>query len=510
MLDTLKLSLITEICKTRSNVVSIIGDPCEDMEIAQQHLEQRGFCVAYCENQMQISMFSTILVFGSERITKIHDCIRMSDSPEFATTLVDTVVDVNDFLKIQQQDAASLPAEVFVIRNGEAVRFSRKNSSILDEFQRNYFRDIVGECFPALREHLEKIYVVYAGASTESAISSIKFDHIVADVRQGLALGFSKIIFYNGDENMQQPSLLTCQRVAEYLADEIPADSLFYFCAGHESQEYYNKVFQQGNWRYRMHMMAALRFELVMKNLELLKNSPLLTDPYEVKQKPKNYLCFNRMPRWHRVVLLSKLLSKELVDDSYYSFDLDGLNYPNCGPEVANKVMEPLEQAKHRFPMVLNRTSENDNPVSLSLDDAHYYRTSYFSIVNETCYYSGKYWQWSDFIHAGTTFFSEKVFKPLAHKHPFILVSTPGSLAQLVKFGYKSFAPHIDETYDNIVDDDLRMEAIVAEIQRLCDQTPEQWLEWQQAVAPIVEHNYNWFLADKDLSVTKHIDKYFI
>jgi len=329
-------------------------------------------------------------------------------------------------------------------------------------------------------------------------------------VRRGFELGFTKIIFYNGDESMQQPSLLSCQRIAEYLADEIPADSLFYFCSGHESQKYYDRVFAQGGWKYRMHMMSALRFEQGIKSNCQIGRMQALKEPYEVKRKDKNYVCFNRVPRWHRVTLLSNLIVNGLVENSFYSFDINDINYPNCEEEVIQKTMLPLQERQHMFPMVLNRSKENDNPVNITPADTPYHKNSYFSVVTETVYYSGKYMHWNDITHAGTTFFSEKIFKPLAYKHPFILVSTPGSLAQLRGFGYQSFAPYIDETYDHIVDDVQRMRAIVHEIQRLCNQTTDDWLEWQRNIAPIVEHNFQWLLAEKDLSVTKHIDKYFI
>jgi hypothetical protein len=106
-------------------------------------------------------------------------------------------------------------------------------------------------------------------------------------------------------------------------------------------------------------------------------------------------------------------------------------------------------------------------------------------------------------------FLSEKIYKPLAYKHPFLLVGYPGTLNYLKKLGYRTFHPHINEHYDSIQDDLERMDAIVSEVERLCNQTPEQWQEWQYNVAPIVEHNFEWFLEDKDLSVTPDLSEYF-
>jgi hypothetical protein len=46
-------------------------------------------------------------------------------------------------------------------------------------------------------------------------------------------------------------------------------------------------------------------------------------------------------------------------------------------------------------------------------------------------------------------FISEKSFKPLAHRHPFLIYGTPGTLAHLHSLGFLTFDHIIDETYDS-------------------------------------------------------------
>lgn len=510
MFDTLKLQQITEICKSRGKKVTLMGGSEKRAHWLRDYLCEQGFEVAACDNREQIPLFSTVVALESENICNVHNCLRNTPQyPEFQTASVNSIVDADDMLGVNIDNAHELPTDVFVLTEGDVIRYSAKNSTVLDDYQRRYFKNEILGCCPDLEEHRDKIYVVYAGATPEITITRQMFDHAVEDVRRGFRLGFSKIVFYNGDETMQQPSLLSCQRVAEFLSDEIAPDSLFYFCSGLESQEYYDQVFDDGQWQYRMHMITALRFERAIKSHGCIDNLAVLREPYEVRTKSKNYVCFNRIPRWHRVSLLSMLLTKRLVDDSYYSFDLTNLQIPNCPEHVKNRTMLPINSLKHRFPMVLNRSKDNDNPVSIHPDDVRYHKNSYFSVVTETAYYSAKYSDYNDITHGGTTFFSEKIFKPLAYKHPFILVSTHGSLAQLRGFGYKTFAPYIDESYDDIVDDIDRMKAIVTEIQRLCSQSTEEWLEWQKNIASVVEYNFEWLCSDKNLCVTKNMEKYF-
>jgi hypothetical protein len=45
-------------------------------------------------------------------------------------------------------------------------------------------------------------------------------------------------------------------------------------------------------------------------------------------------------------------------------------------------------------------------------------------------------------------FISEKSFKPLAHKHPFLIYGTPGTLQHLRSLGFQTFDHIVDESYD--------------------------------------------------------------
>jgi hypothetical protein len=62
---------------------------------------------------------------------------------------------------------------------------------------------------------------------------------------------------------------------------------------------------------------------------------------------------------------------------------------------------------------------------------------------------------------------TEKTLRPLACRHPFILAAGPGSLGLLRKYGFKTFAPWIDESYDEIADPNQRLDAIVREMKRI-------------------------------------------
>lgn len=88
---------------------------------------------------------------------------------------------------------------------------------------------------------------------------------------------------------------------------------------------------------------------------------------------------------------------------------------------------------------------------------------------------------------------TEKTFKPICLQMPFVLVSTPGSLAYLRSYGFRTFGDIWDESYDNEQDDQLRIEKIARLLKSLDDMTVEQRQAIHQQTLEIVEHNYNHF-----------------
>lgn len=92
---------------------------------------------------------------------------------------------------------------------------------------------------------------------------------------------------------------------------------------------------------------------------------------------------------------------------------------------------------------------------------------------------------------------TEKILRPIACGHPFILAAGPGSLALLRKYGFKTFSPFIDESYDNILDKQKRLVAIANEMQRL-SQLPEDEIKWMLGICQLIaKHNRRHFFSQE-------------
>ena len=88
---------------------------------------------------------------------------------------------------------------------------------------------------------------------------------------------------------------------------------------------------------------------------------------------------------------------------------------------------------------------------------------------------------------------TEKTFKAIALEMPFVLVAPAHSLEYLRSYGFRTFAPYIDESYDTIEDPVERIERvthILLEIQARSAAAKNQL--WRD-ILPIVEHNYDHF-----------------
>ena len=233
--------------------------------------------------------------------------------------------------------------------------------------------------------------------------------------------------------------------------------------------------------------------------------------------RKKHYTCLNNRPRPHRMVLLSHMLQSNLSDKGYYSFVKVSKGYwgSECSEEGShggkrswnpmlsgnkesmNKYRKKLDIIWDRLPMMVDITVNDrgrfGGDYDASCGASWPYRNSYFSIVPETHFRSGE-----------ATFLSEKTFKPIVQYHPFIIVGDPGSLKELHRLGYKTFHPHIDESYDEILDPEARMNAIFEQIKRLCNMSIHEIHDWYFNMFDIIEYNRDHIYGENSYSPLKN------
>jgi len=237
----------------------------------------------------------------------------------------------------------------------------------------------------------------------------------------------------------------------------------------------------------------------------------------EDKHYDKKFLSFNRhmMPhgRLHRGSIIALLCAMNLLDKGYVSAGLLW-KYPTWEDILTElytlhkdniEIMKLLSDNKDKILNIGKLVIDADYDVLLERNNAvilpttdYFYSNSYFSVVTETtCLAKGIVP--GEFTPPGRQI-SEKTFKPIGLKHPFILVAPAHTLEILKEIGYKTFSPWIDESYDNETDESARLLMIAKEIKRLCELPPTELTEFLNNVREICNYNFNMLLSKTSFS----------
>jgi hypothetical protein len=168
--------------------------------------------------------------------------------------------------------------------------------------------------------------------------------------------------------------------------------------------------------------------------------------------RPYKFLFLNGRHRPHRKQLLDLL--KDQLDQSLWT-NLDSQNGP------IQTLPTEYEYESYQARSVTSGYVKHElfggdwGEIYLS---ARPYKDTYFSVVSETVF------------EYPYSFRTEKIWKPIAIGHPFIAVANAGYYQDLHNLGFRTFGHVIDESFDLIEDNQLRLERIAQTVKDLCEQ----------------------------------------
>ena len=122
--------------------------------------------------------------------------------------------------------------------------------------------------------------------------------------------------------------------------------------------------------------------------------------------------------------------------------------------------------------------------------DAYDFAHTNCSIVLETVY--------DQRIHL-----TEKTLRPIACGHPFMLLNGPGALETIRSYGFKTFDPFINESYDKEQLSNKRMDMVLKEMQRINSLSNEEQTDIWKECNSIAEYNKQLFFNNKFISSVK-------
>jgi|TARA_Y100000310_G_scaffold205828_1_gene206178 hypothetical protein len=300
----------------------------------------------------------------------------------------------------------------------------------------------------------------------------------------------------------------------------IPANKIMFLASDMNGNIQYDKFCDRNNIKDKIHIFEASHrleasvyyYNIItngiydkekMDNIHPYPNSFFTVDEmFEMEDtiREKYFLSYNRVIREYRLALVSMLYDLGFDKKGIISLGAKEYNDEHGGiwpdkitdflknEEENNLVSTAMEKIKHLYPIKADQDiipntifDEDGNKIGGAIGDfnnfSHQYKRVYFNIVTESSYYDE------------CIYFSEKTFRPIGQLTPFILMSTPYSLAKLREIGFKTFNGWIDERYDNEEDNDKRFFMILDEIKRLCNMSKEELHDWYYSLTDILIHN---------------------
>jgi hypothetical protein len=213
-----------------------------------------------------------------------------------------------------------------------------------------------------------------------------------------------------------------------------------------------------------------------------------------------DYVSYNRIinnDRSYRIYWLSKLAELDLLPKGQVSFNVTDCVFDDWRDEVSNPKTKLSESARRHAEYHLTSIDKLiiDHPELPGTASADIPRgvDALWNVVTETVFYYNK-------LHL-----TEKIFKPIVSKQPFMLLAAPGNLEYLRSYGFKTFDGIIDESYDSIQDNDQRVDAVAAQLRWYCSLSQEEKSRVIERLAPIVEYNFQHFYGAFRHIITKEL-----
>jgi hypothetical protein len=268
--------------------------------------------------------------------------------------------------------------------------------------------------------------------------------------------------------------------------------SPFVLISTEKNSEELDKIAKRYNWPvvyYFHHVFAAhdwyrgSQFDVRLK-------------PVNQRQLTKKYISFNRITssrRAYRSLLVAELADRGILEQGHVSyneycpegkhFTVELLKLVESGlidQLNAKKAISILNDIK--FPLRIDFKDQTVIPNhSFSLSAVSETQEAFCYLVTETCFWEKK------------SHLTEKIFKPIISKMPFVLAGPANNLAYLKSYGFKTFDRWIDESYDTVEDPLLRISAIGKTISEICSYSMAELQSMLNDMQPILEHNYQLF-----------------
>jgi hypothetical protein len=271
----------------------------------------------------------------------------------------------------------------------------------------------------------------------------------------------------------------------------LPKTQIIYLSGCLNGNELYNEYCNTNN----IEPVLNFEYNLVENLLDFSLFSKNKTSTYNYSRKKKLFLMFNRRWHPHRTLFLYYIYKMNLIDSFNISFSdnqnekFEDVLVHHYDRYINDGIIDYdiIEELSNNIPFILD--TDDFVTSSLMFDEfdmtKNFYDESFISIIAETYFFTDSFY---------IQHLTEKTFKPMLYKHPFIMLGPPGMLKKLRELGFKTFHDVWDESYDDTLDHTERFYKVLD----LCEKI-RQWPQIRKVLAmqkckSIVEHNFNLLL----------------
>lgn len=193
-----------------------------------------------------------------------------------------------------------------------------------------------------------------------------------------------------------------------------------------------------------------------------------------------DFLIYNRAwtgSREYRVKFTELIVKNSLQNQCLMKFNpTDGAHHYKTY-DFANKSFSTnIDLEKYFEQSVVSSSCSGDY-------DVNDYKTCGIEVVLETLFDDCR-------VHL-----TEKILRPIACGKPFLLVSTPGALSYLKHYGFKTFDPILDESYDSIIDPVQRLCKIIDVMKQISSMSIDAKKQLWAQLQDIADYNQQKFFS---------------
>jgi len=248
--------------------------------------------------------------------------------------------------------------------------------------------------------------------------------------------------------------------------------------------------------------IADLNTQALVRSAEIFKKT----------NKPYKFLFLNGYLRPHRKYLIEQFDLADILKFSLWS----NLTAQSCGSRHFSVLhngkdlmynTRPIQYLPEKYELETYRSNLTLPVDSLFAKNQLFSNTwgdgiivpdqyidTYFSLVAETVF---------TYPHS---FRTEKIWKPIAIGHPFVVASNQGYYRDLHNLGFQTFGHVIDESFDLIENNQDRMDRIVAVVRDLCQQDLVSFLN---ECYNVCKYNQQHYAAMSHRVVREFPDRFF-